>query len=488
MGWSGKMKVKEMFRTKKKQCIAFIVVCVGVVGLLAYNLIPDSVDVDTVKKSSVRASVTEVGNIAADDAITVYSPVAGKLSDVLYKNYDAVKEGDILVKYDLTSFEENLNTASANKKYYQDGYNAAVEKNNEYKAMLNKATVEGDATKKNYVSLIEARDRLMITQESRNQSAQYNLNRLEAQLASLNAQLQVAEAELESAEGESAINDAKNKVKSLESQISSNRTAIISVDTRNMTMEEYKSYLEILRLLDIVDKAWNENKENENIAKQAVVSNSQLAQYADSIEVAKIQENQASRALDTAKTGLMASCDGTITERLVDTGSFVEAGTPLFIIQPSSGYKAKVMISRFDIGKIAVGQDASITIGDTTYEAKVESISPLAEVDSSNKPKVKVYVSFVDKTVQPTIGLEADVKIYAQEKKDVLTTSDKAVYTDDNGDYVYVLEKGKIARRNITCGARGNGLVEIVEGVNENEKVITSPVTEDDIGTRRIAN
>ena len=69
-----------------------------------------------------------------------------------------------------------------------------------------------------------------------------------------------------------------------------------------------------------------------------------------------------------------------------------------------------------------------------------------------------------------------------------MTTSDKAVYTDDNGDYVYVLEKGKIARRNITCGARGNGLVEIVEGINENEKVITSPVTEDDIGTRRIAN
>lgn len=480
-------KIKELFEKRKKLFITLCIAAVCVIGICIYMLIPDSIAVESVSKGDVRACVAEVGTISADDAITVYSPVSGKLSDVLFNNDEAVVKGDVLATYDLTSFEESVESAQINKKYYQDGYNAAVSKNNEYKEMLNVAQVEGEANKYIYAGLLESRDTLEINKEARSQEIQYKINQLEAQLVMLTSQLSSAQVELEGAETDEAKANASGKVSSITSQIASNRQALMSMDTRTMTMEEYTVYLEVLRHLDLIDRFWSQNTEAANIAKQAIVSDSQIAQYSDSIELAKLQENQASRDLEIATGGLQASYDGTILQRLVDPGSIVTAGEPLFVIQPSSGYKANVMVSRFDIGKVAIGQKAEIVIGDTTYEGEVSSISPVAQTDASNKPKVKVCVSINDDSAKPTIGLEADVKIYTEEKADVLTVTDKAVYTDDKGSYVYALEDGVITRKDVTCGASGDGKVEIIDGLSENQQVITEPVTVDEIGSRRVA-
>ena len=43
-----------------------------------------------------------------------------------------VSSDAILVKFELQSFEEGVKQAELNKKYAQDGFDAAVKKNNEY--------------------------------------------------------------------------------------------------------------------------------------------------------------------------------------------------------------------------------------------------------------------------------------------------------------------------------------------------------------------
>ena len=114
----------------------------------------------------------------------------------------------------------------------------------------------------------------------------------------------------------------------------------------------------------------------------------------------------------------------------------------------------------------------------------MDNIVPVAVHDSSGKPKVRVDVGFVDKSVTPTLGIEAEVTIFTGEAKDVLTVSDKAVYTDDEGDYVFAIVNGKVEKRYITRGLSGNGRIEVTGGLSEGEKAIVSAISEDDLGSR----
>ena len=81
-----RMKIENAGKKKKKGLIVGIII--GALVLIAAAvacvlfLFPKSVEVAKVTKGSISQNVSEVGNIAADDTITVYSPVSGKISEV----------------------------------------------------------------------------------------------------------------------------------------------------------------------------------------------------------------------------------------------------------------------------------------------------------------------------------------------------------------------------------------------------------------------
>ena len=499
------MKIENAGKKKKKGLIVGIII--GALVLIAAAvacvlfLFPKSVEVAKVTKGSISQNVSEVGNIAADDTITVYSPVSGKISEVEGMKSQYVSSDAILVKFELQSFEESVKGAELNKKYAQDGFDAAVKQNNEYIQMMNTAKAEEEANKNAYKYLADSRDQLMVKQENNNRDIAYSLQSLDANLTSLTTQLQIAQARLEALDptDEEAVKKAKAEVDDLEKKIKENRGVVAGFKVSALTADEYKLYLAIVREMDFVDHYWSQNFEQFLAAKQAVLPQAAIDQYEDSVLMAEIEEMRAQRNLEIAKRGVPTEVGGTIIERLVDAGATVEAGEALFVIQPDRGYKATVMISKYDIGLIEEGQKATIAYaGETyekatiayageTYEGVVESIAAVAEPDASGKPKVKVTVVFSDKEFKPIIGLEAEVSIQTGAKDGALVVDSKGVYTDDEGDYVYVLNNGQVERKNIKVGLKGNGKAEILSGLETGEEVITSPITEEEIGTRKSA-
>ncbi len=475
----GKMKGLSKYKGK---IMASLIIIAALIGGGFYYMSPEAVDVQQASKADIKAIVSETGHIAGDNEVIVYSPVSGKLTEVLFAVNQQVNAGDVLASFDLTTFEDGVKLAAANKAYQSDGYNAAVAQNNKYKDMLNKAQVEGDANLGIMVNLMENRDGLDITRYSKDLSNQRKLKEIEANLNTLSAQLEAAEARYQvvAAEGGDT-SDIRGRVSSLEIQIENNRKNYIAAPVESMNEEEYALYLEIGRQLDLIDRFYNQNLQDKATAQQSIVPDAQIRQYADAIELASISEQQARRTLDKAGAGVTSDYSGTIVERMFDSGAFVEEGTPLFRIQPSTGLKAKVMVSRFDIGNIVIGQNAKAIIGSNSYTGKVSAIAPVATMDESGKPKVEVTVD-LDEGQTPTIGLEATVEIETDSVKDALSVASTAVYSDDAGDYVYVISDGKVEKRYITTGVSGNNNVQVLEGVSEGEQVITSPLTDDDIG------
>ena len=553
-----------------RNIIAGVVVLAAGGGVFAYSMIPDSVDVEKAVKGNVTESISEIGLIEADDAVTVYAPATGKLSSITCKVNDCVKKGDVLADYDITEAEDQYNKAGLNVTYHEDNYNAAVTDNNTNRSKAATAANKAGALLAQYVSVEEDRDDISIAQNAKSGSIQQNIQGVEGEIAKLQTNLEVEAARLEAEtgayqeshgkqlemEGElDQVNEkieiskkliknyqselehysqdseeyakcieeiqkesenlealkaekkidkkeykkikeqtkqsangkenARESVNNLKDSLNNSRDALASIPVDQLSTEDFAKYAELSRQLELIDKEWSTSMTEKAAAEEKIVSEAQLKSYEDSVVIARAEEATALKALNIVKQGVLSSATGTILERLVDDGAITEAGTPLFVIQPDSGYKATLMVSRYDIENVETGQKAEATIGAKTYTGTVSAISPVATTtDTSGKPKVKVEITFDDSEARPTIGLEAQVKIFTKEEKSVLSVLDKAVYTGDDGDYIYVLKGGKAEKRSIVKGAAGNGVTEVLEGLSEGETVIVSALSDEDEGKR----
>ena len=520
-----------------------VIIGIGVVAALAggtywYLNQPEPVDTATVKPMTIAAKVSEVGHIMADECVTVYASAAGRVSEVSVQANDIVKADDILLQYDLTALENAYQMAVWNTAYYTDGYRAAVAENEKYAGRADAAAGEAQNFRQQYITTAQKMDELSIGQELENYFIQSDLNTLNAVLENLNLELSVHTANLEAAQSQyselqnqtvmaeaefnelckkadrtsdeeekeqiAAERDAKKiewstlqtardvaagrkaecerAVNELKAQIQEYRRCIAAVPLPSMTTEESLQYSSLALEREMVLRDWEQSMSRKAGAEEHISDPAALSQMEDSMELAKLQEEAAKKALDCGKEGVHAGVSGTVMERLGDEGAYVDAGTPLFVIQPSEGYKAELLVSRFDIGSVAIGQKAEVTIGGTVYEGTVQRIAAVATSDASGKPRVRVEVALTDPDADPVIGLEAEVCIFVSEEEEVLGIPESAVYTEDEGSYVYVIKDGVIAKQSIVRGISGNGCVQITEGLAEGGQVIVSPCSAEDIG------
>ncbi|MGN0412262.1 MAG: HlyD family efflux transporter periplasmic adaptor subunit [Lachnospiraceae bacterium] len=528
-------------KKKMKYLIAGSVAVVLAGSGIVYMMQPDSVETAIVTRQDVTQYVKGTGTISADETITVYAPVAGKLSEVSYKEGDTVGSGDLLAEYDLVSYTNAYQLAVANEDYYTDSYDAAVKENNKEQSRYDQAAANADALKQQYAQTQSEMDAIDKAQAKEYEYIGITMQKIESSIGNMETELadhqaksaeagsekSILEAQMAMLQGQSdeykiqitaletagrdtsqlvaekelidaqiaplqdkinklnkSVSDENKEIESLINRISEKRKALTSLPIEGMTADEYATYAALSQRLDLIDREWSENLSTKEIAGEKILNDSQIAQYQDSAEIARLQTESAEYYLHQAEAGVKSECSGVILERLVNTGASVEAGQELYVIQPTEGYKVTIMISKYDIEKISVGQTAEIVQGTTVFKGEVSRIYPVAETDASGKPKVKVDVLIKDSSAVPIIGLETEVSIDAGSSVQTLAVPKEAVYTDDRGDYVYILENQKAEKRYVTVGRKGIDQVEILYGLNENDHVITTIMTDDNVGTK----
>ena len=103
---------------------------------------------------------------------------------------------------------------------------------------------------------------------------------------------------------------------------------------------------------------------------------------------------------------------------------------------------------------------------------------PITEFAFKLKELKKLSSNLIDSYTQPFGGLA----IFAEKEPETVREMFKNLYTDDGGDYCYLLENGVIAKRYITCGLAGADMTEVTEGLIGGEQVITDAMTDEKIG------
>ena len=171
----------------------------------------------------------------------------------------------------------------------------------------------------------------------------------------------------------------------------------------------------------------------------------------------------------------LAPQDGEILERKAINGMRAAPGDLLFRIADHKIVWVLVDISERDLSLIAPGQKVEVrprAFPDRSFSGAVELIYPHINPETRTA-RIRIELQNTDGTLRP--DMYADVEISTGSDDAVLTVSESAVI-DSGSKQVVLVDKGegRFEPRAVKLGRRGNGNVEIKQGVGENEKIVAS--------------
>jgi len=188
----------------------------------------------------------------------------------------------------------------------------------------------------------------------------------------------------------------------------------------------------------------------------------------------------AEASYQTAQTRLgyasvVAPFAGTITRRYFDPGAIVTANaTTLFTLMDLDNLKVVVNVLEKDVPLIAIGARAAVTADALPGDSLAGSVGRVSQaVDPATRTMpVEIFVSNRDHRMKP--GMYATVTLVLSEHPNAITIPTQAVLTDANGTFVYVVRNDTARRQLVQAGIAQGARTEIVTGLSETEKVITT--------------
>ncbi|MEE3381403.1 MAG: efflux RND transporter periplasmic adaptor subunit [Succiniclasticum sp.] len=187
------------------------------------------------------------------------------------------------------------------------------------------------------------------------------------------------------------------------------------------------------------------------------------------------QGNLKLRESENGGTTVLTPRAGIIQKRYYQEGYYAKTGTALFNIADISTLRAKINVPEGYVSSIEPGGTVDFVIesmkgNDKHVAGTITHISPVAE-GASRTFEAEVSVDNGDGRLRG--GVYADTTITAVPKENALTVPLSAIVMRDDQRTVYIIQDGHAVRRVIKTGYIGDNLVEILDGVTEQDLVIT---------------
>jgi len=168
--------------------------------------------------------------------------------------------------------------------------------------------------------------------------------------------------------------------------------------------------------------------------------------------------------------------DGYVAERPADLGEYVSTTTKVATIVKTNPLRVRIDIPEQAIPTVSVGQSVSVTTSawpDRNFSGRIARISPNV-TPTSRTLTVEAEVENNNNALKP--GQFATIRILQARAAPAVLVPARAVRTESGTSRVFVIKDGKAQERQVQLGQTEGDLIEIKNGVAENENVATSNV------------
>jgi len=170
---------------------------------------------------------------------------------------------------------------------------------------------------------------------------------------------------------------------------------------------------------------------------------------------------------------LTSPIDGEVIVATTQPGQTVTVSDAVIVLSDKLIVRAQV--DETDIGKVKLNQKAVITL-DAYQNTKIKAVVEHIYYESQTVNNVTIYQVDLTPEAVPDFfrsGMNATVEFIVKSKDDVLLLPLEAVHKEKDESFVYVAgNAGEQVKKVVTTGASDDKNIEIVSGVDQNDKVI----------------
>lgn len=292
----------------------------------------------------------------------------------------------------------------------------------------------------------------------------------------------------------------------LEGQKAAAEAAKMNIDFNKAQLEQSK--LNYKRVKELYEKDFASQQEFEQAKAQydqnSASLQSAIARFAQAeASLKQLQRNADRTTIESPINGILTALNVEIGEKIL--GTIQMQGTEMMTVSDLSIINAIVEVDENDIVLLSLGDSVNISIDafkDSTFKGYVYEIghsaitSNMGSQDEVTNFEVKVRLLNTNNKIRP--GMSCNVEIETETREDVLAVPLQAVTVRKSGrknsgqgrgnmadktkerssepkPIVFKYEDGVAIQNPVKIGISDRGFIEITEGLNEGEKIISGP-------------
>jgi len=188
---------------------------------------------------------------------------------------------------------------------------------------------------------------------------------------------------------------------------------------------------------------------------------------------AQLEQNVALARSNLDALNVRAPVNGKLSGLDVEVGQSISRGGRIGQIDDPDNFKLSATIDEFYLGRIDVGQVALFDKGGKSYQLAVSKIYP--QVSNGQFEIDMVFAGEQPDEIRR--GQTIQTKLTLGDASQALLIPNGAFYQDTGGNWIFVVtaDSTEAVKRSVRLGRRNSRYIEVIEGLDAGEQVVTSP-------------